>query len=237
MGNIYQSITAIMDEGYAITKEKRNQQQGFLYRGIDDVMNTFHPLLSKHHVFVVPEVLEEQRQERTSGRGGSLLYSILKIKYTFYAEDGTSISAIVIGEGMDSGDKASNKAMSVAMKYAMFQVFCIPTEEMQDPDAETPPPSTKKEPGKKAPSPAAKPDKVPPPEENQDLHFRCEKCGSILKPYKDDDGRTVPIRKHVEGSEKKFGHIYCLSCIQDMQRRELEEAIQQFRHEDGGDRV
>ena len=43
---------------------------------------------------------------------------------------------------MDSGDKASNKAMSAAFKYACFQTFCIPTEEMQDPDAETPPPST-----------------------------------------------------------------------------------------------
>ena len=43
---------------------------------------------------------------------------------------------------MDSGDKASNKAMSSAFKYACFQVFCIATEEMKDPDAETPPPST-----------------------------------------------------------------------------------------------
>ena len=42
----------------------------------------------------------------------------------------------MIGEGMDSGDKASNKALAVAFKYACFQVFCIPTEEMKDPDAE-----------------------------------------------------------------------------------------------------
>ena len=37
---------------------------------------------------------------------------------------------------MDSGDKATNKAMSIAFKYACFQTFCIPTEEMVDPDAE-----------------------------------------------------------------------------------------------------
>ena len=53
-----------------------------------------------------------------------------KIKYIFYAEDGTSVEAITIGEGMDSGDKATNKSMAIAMKYALFQVFCIPTEEM-----------------------------------------------------------------------------------------------------------
>jgi hypothetical protein len=141
---IYKKIIAIMNESISIGKEKYNSQQKFKYRGIDDVMNTFYPLLSKHGVFVVPEVLEQQREERESKSGGNLIYSILKIRYTFYAEDGSSITTVVIGEGMDSADKASNKAMAVAMKYAMFQVFCIPTEEMPDPDGETPPSSTPK---------------------------------------------------------------------------------------------
>lgn len=61
----------------------------------------------------------------------------MKVKYTFYAEDGTSVTATVTGEGMDSGDKSLNKAMSIAFKYACFQVFCIPTEEMVDPDGES----------------------------------------------------------------------------------------------------
>ena len=142
--NIYESITAIMQEIPAIGKEKKNQQQGFKYRGIDDVMNALQPILAKHKVFVVPEVLEQVREERVTGKGATLLYSLMKIKYTFYAEDGTSIYAVVIGEGMDSGDKASNKAMAVAFKYACFQLLCIPTEEMakDDPDNYSPEPST-----------------------------------------------------------------------------------------------
>lgn len=142
--NIFESITNIMQESIAIGKDKTNKQQGFNYRSIDDVMNTFYPLLSKHKVFIVPEVLGQQREERTTAKGGNLIYSIMKIKYTFYAEDGSCVSAVVIGEGMDSADKSSNKAMAVGMKYAMFQVFCIPTEEMPDSDSETPPPSTPK---------------------------------------------------------------------------------------------
>lgn len=145
MLNIYQSITAIMEEVPAIGKDKINKQQGFKFRGIDDVMNTLQPLLSKHKVFIVPEILEQTREERQTKTGGNLIYSICKIKYKFYAEDGSSIEAITIGEGMDSGDKATNKAMAIAMKYALFQVFCIPTEEMKDPDGETPEESTKKE--------------------------------------------------------------------------------------------
>lgn len=143
--NIYQSITKILEEVPAIGKGKTNSQQNFKYRGIDDVMNVFQPILAKHKVFIVPQVLEQKREERTTSRGGNLIYSICKIKYTFYAEDGSSVEAIVIGEGMDSGDKATNKAMAIAMKYALFQVFCIPTEEMKDPDSETPPESKSKQ--------------------------------------------------------------------------------------------
>ena len=136
--NIYQSITKIISEIPAIGKDKVNKTQGFKYRGIDDVMNAIQPLLAKYKVFIAPEVLEQTREERQSSKGGTLIYSICKIRYTFYAEDGTFITAITIGEGMDSGDKATNKAMAIAMKYALFQVFCIPTDEMKDPDAESP---------------------------------------------------------------------------------------------------
>lgn len=140
--NIYESISRIMAEATPISKDKLNKKQGFKYRGIDDVMNTFYPLLAKHKVFIVPEVVGQQREERSTKSGdGNLIYSILKIKFTFYAEDGSNISAVVIGEGMDRADKSSNKAMAVGMKYAMFQVFCIPTEDMIDPDSESHPKS------------------------------------------------------------------------------------------------
>ena len=136
--NIYESITKIMEEIPAIGKDQTNKTQGFKYRGIDDVMNTLQPLLSKNKVFIVPQILEQTREERTTNKGGNLIYSICKIKYIFYAEDGSYIEAVTVGEGMDSGYKATNKAMATAMKYALFQVFCIPTEEMKDPDGETP---------------------------------------------------------------------------------------------------
>ena len=139
--NIFETINAVMEEIGAIGKNSRNEQQKFMYRGVDDVMNALNPAFIKHKLFMVPEVVSQTREERQTANGKNLIYSVLSVKYTFYAEDGSSIYTIVPGEGMDSGDKASNKAMSSAFKYACFQVFCIPTEEMQDPDAETPPPS------------------------------------------------------------------------------------------------
>lgn len=135
--NIYQAISKCMEEIGAVGKNDLNKSQGFKYRGIDAVMNAINPALVNNHIFIVPEVLEQTREERKSIKGGTLIYSICKVKYTFYAEDGSNITAVTIGEGMDSGDKATNKAMAIAFKYACFQVFCIPTEEMRDPDSES----------------------------------------------------------------------------------------------------
>lgn len=136
MKNIYQTVFDIMAELDPIGKDSKSNQ-GFKYRGIDAVMNALGPLFAKHRLCAVPEVLEQSREERQSSKGGLLIYSIVRMKYTFIAEDGSSVAAVVIGEGMDSGDKATNKAMSIAFKYACFQLFCIPTEETHpDPDKE-----------------------------------------------------------------------------------------------------
>lgn len=144
---IYAAINKVMNEVGAISKEGVNKQQGYKFRGIDQVMTALHPILCKHNVFVVPEVLSQSREERETKSGGNLIYSVCSVKYTFYADDGSSVTAVVVGEGMDSGDKATNKAMSVAFKYACFQVFCIPIENgLDDPDNDTPEESKRKQP-------------------------------------------------------------------------------------------
>ena len=138
---IYKKIIEVMADINAIGKDRRNQQQGFQFRGIDDVMNELHGSLAKCGVFVLPTVLEETRTTGKTKNGGDMFYTRLKINFGFYAEDGSHVDAIVIGEAMDTGDKASNKALSIGLKYAMLQVFCIPTEDDKDPDAVSPQPA------------------------------------------------------------------------------------------------
>lgn len=148
---IYSAICGVMEDIGAVGKNDTNRQQGFKYRGIDAVMNALNPAMLKHKIFCVPEVLDQSREERTTTKGSTLIYSVCRIRYTFFTTDGSSVQAVVVGEGMDSGDKATNKAMAVAFKYACFQTFCIPTENlMDDPDAETPESSRKKPAEKKA---------------------------------------------------------------------------------------
>lgn len=135
---IYTALANVMADMSAVKKSKKNTQgAGFNYRGIDDVMNALHPALVKNGVVVVPQVIAKEREERQSKSGGLNIYSIVTMSFKFFAKDGSFVEAVTVGEAMDSGDKATNKAMSVALKYACFQVLMIPTEEMLDPDSET----------------------------------------------------------------------------------------------------
>lgn len=145
-GLIYEAIASIMEETKAIGKTEKNQQQGFLFRGIDNVMNELHALFAKHKVFILPEVKDFNVSEKVTEkdyngqkRTSILYYTRATIKFDFMTTDGSSVSTVNVGEAMDSGDKGMNKAMSVALKYALMQMLLIPTAEDKDPDRTTPP--------------------------------------------------------------------------------------------------
>ena len=122
-----------------IEKSRKNQQQGYAFRGIDDIYNTLASLLSSYGLCIIPEVLERTQVERNTVKGGVLFYTTVKVKFTLISsKDGSQFVATTFGEAMDSADKSTNKAMSAAYKYLCLQVFCIPTEGDNDADATTP---------------------------------------------------------------------------------------------------
>ena len=138
---VYKAINAVQSELaiLGITKNRRNSQgSGYNFRGIDGVYNTIAPLLSKHGLCILPRVLSRECIERISKSGGGLFYVTVDAEFDFVcAEDGSKHTVKTFGEAMDSGDKATNKAMSAAYKYACFQAFSIPTEADNDADAHT----------------------------------------------------------------------------------------------------
>jgi hypothetical protein len=134
---IYGLMAQILQEVESIGKGRNNLQQGYKFRGIDDVYNMVHPLMSKHQVFCVPRMLAQDTSERITANGTTLRFVQLSMAYDFFAPDGSHVTAEVMGEAMDAGDKASNKAMSAAHKYALLQTFCIPTGDVPDADYTT----------------------------------------------------------------------------------------------------
>ncbi|MBG6026869.1 ERF family protein [Proteus mirabilis] len=140
MTAVYKAISNVAREmaETGIKKGSVNQQQGFMFRGIDAVYNALAPALVKHGLLILPRIIERTVTERQTQRGGLLFYVVVKAEFEFVSvEDGSKHTVVTYGEAMDSGDKATNKAMSIAYKYAAFQTFCIPTEETAiDADAE-----------------------------------------------------------------------------------------------------
>lgn len=135
---IYAAIAGVIADCGIVGKDKVNKQQGFKYRSVDDVFNALHPALAKNKVVIIPTVVERQCEEVGKTKNGTAILKVIcKVKYDICAEDGSRVTSIIYGEGMDMGDKATNKAMAIAYKYLCFQVFCIPTEEMSDPDGES----------------------------------------------------------------------------------------------------
>lgn len=139
-GKVYRAINAIQKElsKTGITKGHSNAQQGYKFRGIDDVYNALSPLLAEHGLCILPRVLARTVSERKSNSGGALFSVCVEAEFDFVcSEDGSKHTVKTFGEAMDSGDKATNKALSAAYKYACIQAFAIPTEGENDADAVT----------------------------------------------------------------------------------------------------
>ncbi len=135
---VYSAVNAV---SLALSRDginKTRQSQGggnFKFRGIDDVMNALAPLLVANKLIIVPRILDRTCDERTVRSGTVMYYVTVAAEFDFIsAEDGSKFTARTYGEAMDSGDKATNKAMAIAYKYAAFQTFCIPTEGSGDTD-------------------------------------------------------------------------------------------------------
>ena len=137
---VYTAIAAVQGEiaKVGISKGRKNQQQGYSFRGIDDVYGALASLLSKNGLCILPRAMSRECVERQTAKGSAIFYVTVEVEFDFVSvEDGSCHVVKTYGEAMDSADKATNKAMSAAYKYACLQAFCIPTEGDNDADATT----------------------------------------------------------------------------------------------------
>lgn len=128
---IIAALARVMAEVGAVGKSRKNVQQGYQFRGVDDVVANVQAVMAECGVVCVPRVVEREREMVPTKSGGSMASVRLLVEHAFYcAEDGSFVTCTTLGEAMDSGDKASNKAMSAALKYALVETLLIPTYEV-----------------------------------------------------------------------------------------------------------
>jgi hypothetical protein len=135
---IYELLPQVMTElsRLGIGKGQKNQAQGYSFRGMDQLLNVCGPLLASHGIFVRPLVQSCDFVQR--GDNGKMTHARVVMNYFFTAPDSSYVQVSTIGEAMDSSDKAANKAMSAALKYALVQTFLIPIVGNEDADFHSP---------------------------------------------------------------------------------------------------
>ena len=165
---VYKAIVAVQGAmaSVGIAKTQKNTQQNYHFRGIDDVYRAFAPFLKENSLCILPRVIERNVTERTTKSGGVLFYVTLDIEYDLVCStDGSKHTVSVYGEAMDSGDKATNKAMSAAYKTLCFQMFCVPTEGDNDTENNSPEVEPRAKPApaqpKASPPPQSRPQAAP----------------------------------------------------------------------------
>lgn len=133
---VVQLLAAVMGDVQAVGKNEKNEAQHFNFRGVDAVVNAVGPVLRKHGVIVAAQQVEavSYRVVEVGSKRTPMQSCALTVRYRFYGPAGDSLDAVASAEAMDSGDKATSKAMSVAYRTALLQALCIPTDE-PDPDA------------------------------------------------------------------------------------------------------
>lgn len=136
--DIHEAIAYIKRDLKAIGKNQRNEQQNFKFRGIDDLYNELHSLFGIYGVHFATDSIEIVQLEKfTSKRGAQGVHLIAKYTIRFFGKDGSSFVSTELGEAMDYGDKACNKAKSVAHKYAIIGALSLPTADLIDADSES----------------------------------------------------------------------------------------------------
>lgn len=136
---VYAAISAVQKDIANVGIGKDRTTTGgarFNFRGIDDVYNALSPIMARHGLIVAPRYSNREIVERKGGKSGNAVFYITIMgDFDFVsAKDGSKHTVTTFGEAMDSGDKGTNKAMAIAHKYALLQVFAIPTEGDNDPD-------------------------------------------------------------------------------------------------------
>ena len=140
---VFKKLHRVMSEIKSIGKDQKNLSQGFKFRGIDQFVNALHPLLIKNKLIMIPQVVNRQESIiesiKADGKVSKQKSVQLIMAYVFIdVEDGSTYTATIPAEGLDAGDKATNKALSAGLKYTLIQTFMVPTEDMAEADLESP---------------------------------------------------------------------------------------------------
>ena len=133
MSTILQAINAVMKEVGYVRKQK-SPDLSYTFAGEAALISALRPsMVEQGIVMYVGKVYDVVSREYASRSGAAMMNVTLTADIVFeHGESDTHITVQARGEASDNSDKANNKAMTCAYKYALRETFMIETGD--DPD-------------------------------------------------------------------------------------------------------
>jgi len=115
-----------------VGKDSQNTSQNYSFRGIDDVMAAVHSAFAQVGIVMTPTIENMEWSTVQTKNGTNMNRVVMTVRFDFHCDGGGLLHATTVGEAHDTADKAANKAMSAALKYALVQTLMIPTKQLLD---------------------------------------------------------------------------------------------------------
>lgn len=136
MNNIWTLLPKVMSEISPIQKKGANELK-YKFIKFDDIISELRALFATHGITPCAQVLEKEEGHGQTKSGTPSIRVVLKVRYLYYAPDGSYVDDIVYGEAIDYSDKAYSKALTQAYKKSLSQKFLI-SDGGEEPDDKSP---------------------------------------------------------------------------------------------------
>ena len=133
--NIHEDIAAVMQSVGYVQKTK-SPGLTYTYAGEASLIEALRPPMVEAGIYCyVADLIEINETQFETAKGTPMnQVSLTAVVRFMHTPSGTFIDVKARGTGMDTGDKAGNKAATGAYKYALRQTFCIETGDDPDKD-------------------------------------------------------------------------------------------------------
>ena len=194
--NIYEKIAAIMQDVQYLAKDDHVKFGQTSYKALSEekVTSIMRAELMKYKLVVFPI-------EQNASRSGNISHVDVKYRMVNVENPEEYIEIASAGDGADTQDKGSGKAMTYAFKYMWLRTFALPTGE--DPD--------------KISSDELDAKAAQAMEQRQII---CERCGKEVYPVKKRNGEIWAAADMEAYSRRKFGACLCGDCMKLAQKEQ-----------------
>ncbi len=181
--NIYEKILAIMNEVQYLAKDDHVSFGSTSYKALSEekVTSVMRQKLVKYKLIVYPIA-------QTASRDKTITHVDVIYRMQDTEDPSQYIDIASCGDGADTQDKGSGKAMTYAFKYMWLRTFALPTGE--DPDKIS---SAELDARQESP--------------------KCENCGGDITATTKRNGELWEVPDIVTYSKKRLGRQLCAACI------------------------